>query len=447
MSTSTNTQDLIEFIRTTRFSDLPSDVVAATKENITDFFAVAIGGTGEEAVKIAGDYVTALGGSPQASIPVTGLRTNVRSAALLLGVMGHVLDFDDTHMPTILHGTTPVTSAALPVAQWQGLGGERLITAYAVGFEAAARTALAMDPSHYDTGWHVTGTAGAIGAAAATAQLLGLDVEQIRNALGIAATQAAGHREHFGTMTKSLGVGKAAANGVSAGLLASRGYDAATDPLEGRRGMFSVMSGHVDSQALGADLGSRWELRNSGLKPFPCGVVTHPAIDAVLSTMRQAKLDADNVEEVTITVHPLVFELTNKPATDGGLEAKFSITFTTAVAICHGALVPSDFTAQVAADPDIAAMRARIRVQPDDGYKQTEATAVIRTKDGQTHHHHVSVGLGMAGNPMTVGQRVEKAHLLIDPILGADACDQILDQMRDLEQSTTLEALIASTIS
>lgn len=447
MSTSTNTQDLIEFIRTTRFGDLPGDIVATTKENIADFLAVAIGGAHEDAVTIAGDYVTDLGGSPQATIPVTGLCTNVRSAALLLGVMGHVLDFDDTHMPTILHGTTPVTSAALPVAQWRGLGGDRLITAYAVGFEAAARTALAMDPSHYDTGWHVTGTAGAIGAAAATAQLLGLSAEQIRNALGIAATQAAGHREHFGTMTKSLGVGKAAANGVSAGLLAGRGYDAATDPLEGRRGMFSVMSGHVEPDLLSADLGTRWELRNSGLKPFPCGVVTHPAIDAVLTTVRRDKLGADDIDEVTITVHPLVFELTNKPAADGGLEAKFSISFTTAVAICHDALVPADFTAQVAAEPAVVAMRNRISVRQDDTYQQTEATVVIRTKDGQTHRHHVSVGLGMAGNPMTLGQRVEKAHLLVDPILGADACDRILDQVRDLEKSTSLDALIASTLS
>lgn len=443
---SVQTRALVEFVCSTAPTDLSADVVAESKRNILDFFGVAIGGAGERAAEIALAHTRDIGGSPQATLPVSGDRTSTTNAALLLGIMGHVLDFDDTHLPTILHGTTPVLSAALPVAEWLGRSGRELITAYAIGFEVAARTALALHPDHYDTGWHVTATAGAVGAAAAASSLLRLGPEQTAYALGMAATQAAGHREHFGSMSKSFGVGKAATNGALAALLASRGYDSAIDGLQGRRGMFAVMGGTVHPDALDKGLGNRWELFNSGLKPYPCGIVTHPAIDAALRMRNESHPDPSNVAKIQVRVHPLVLELTNKHSPRTGLEGKFSVAFTIAAALCRGQLMPSDFTPDVLDDPDVSRIRQLVELVADQALPESEAHAVLTSNDGQIITADINVATGMPGNPMSENALHAKFHGLVDRALGVEAADRLLGLIANLETAPSVDDVVRQAI-
>lgn len=229
------TRELAEFAAEFPVERIPPDVIHMSERCLLDYLGISLAAWDEPTVRITHEVTRALGGTGQASL-LNGELAPVTSAALVNGVASHVLDFDDTHDPTILHGTGPVMSAALALAELVAASGRSLIAAHSIGFDVAARVALAVHPEHYDQGFHVTGTAGTIGAAAAAGRLLGLDAGEMANALSAAAAQAAGLREMFGSMSKSLHAGKAAANGVLSALLAQRGWVSAAAGLEGARG-------------------------------------------------------------------------------------------------------------------------------------------------------------------------------------------------------------------
>lgn len=439
---SKETRELTEFISGTTYADLPPAVIGESKKNILDFLAVVIGAAHLPATEVILGYIRDAGGTPQATVPVSGERTNPVNVALALGVMGHVLDFDDTHLPTILHGTTPVMSSVLPLTEWLGRSGEELLSAYATGFEVAARVALAMHPAHYDAGWHVTATAGTLGAAAASAQLLKLGPDQTASALGLAATQAAGEREHFGTMAKAFGVAKAAANGTLAGQLAQRGFDAAPDSLQGRRGLFAVMAAHVQPDRLSAGLGQSWELEHSGLKPYPCGIVTHASVDAALRIRNQADLRPADIAGIHMRVHPLVLELTNKQSPRTGLESKFSVAFLVALAICRGRVDPFSIVDSSTGDSDIRQVAEVVQLEADQSLSEGEAYAAVHLTDGRTLREHIPIATGMPGNPMTDEQRLAKARALIEPILGPGACEALIAFVDGIETAESVGPLI-----
>src|SRR5919202_5874154 len=218
------------------YEDLPAEIVRQTKRSLLDFVGLVIGSQDEPAVQRALAAVQILGGNPQASVLGTAVRTSTHHAALVNGIASHVFDYDDTHLPTVIHPTGPPMAAALAVGEGKGASGRELIVAFAAGFEVECRVGMSVHPEHYDEGWHITGTAGTFGGAVAAGRLLGLSGQQMRWALGMAGTQAAGVREQFGSMAKSLHTGKAAANGILGALLASQDYDAAENIFEGRRG-------------------------------------------------------------------------------------------------------------------------------------------------------------------------------------------------------------------
>ena len=334
--TSPATRNLLHFAATTRYEDLPADVIRESKRCILDFLGVTIGAVDTEAPSIARAVAQETGGNAQARIIGYGDSTSVLHAALVNGILSHVFDFDDTHIPTILHPTGPLMASGFPVAEWKGSSGKDLIAAHAVGFEVEARASLALYPEHYDRGWHMTGTTGVLGAATSVSRLMGLDEAQLTNALGLAATQAAGHREQFGAMAKSFHSGKSSTNGVLAALMASRGYTAADDSLEGRRGMFYVMGDHAKVNELDDELGQRWEIFRNGFKPYSCGVVIHPGIDAVRLMGSKHGVKPEDVERIDLRVAPLVIELTGKMEPRTGLEGKFSVAFASAIALIEG---------------------------------------------------------------------------------------------------------------
>jgi 2-methylcitrate dehydratase PrpD len=407
---------------------------------------VAVGGADHEAAPVAVDLVRSLGGSPQATVLVHGVRTSVANAAFANGVSSHVLDFDDTHIPTILHPTGPIASAALAIAEWRGLSGAELVRAHVVALEAAARVSIALYPEHYDAGWHMSGTTGTVGAGIAAAVLCGASGSQLVHAFGIAATQAAGHREQFGSMSKSLHVGKAASNGVFAGMLAKRGFTSAPDSLQGRRGMLRVMSGSGDGTALSAGLGSDWEIDRVGIKPYACGVVAHPPIDAARRLRSEHGVAGDEVEAIELRVNPLVVELTGNPRPRTGLEGKFSVAFCAAVALLEGAAGPRQFTDETVRRADVVALRDRITPRADASLNHSQAEAVARLFDGREVRVRIEAASGTPESPLTDDELRAKFRDLTEPVLGPAQARILLDYADGIEGLESLEPLVTSAV-
>ena len=386
-----------------------------------------------------------LGGDPQARILGTRHRVRVTDAAFVNGISCHALDFDDTHVPTILHPTTPLYAAGTALAEWRGSRGIDLLAAHSSGYELAARVSNALYPDHYDAGWHMTGTTGALASATVVIRLLGLEGVTATHCLSPAATQAAGHREQFGTMTKPFHAGHAAQAGVWAGLLAAGGFTGAPDPLQGRRGMFAVMSSASTPRDLVDALGERWQIFDNGVKPYACGVVIHPAIDAVRDLAVRKGLTADRIDTIKLHVHPLVKELTGKTDPRTGLEGKFSVTFACAIALLDGRAGEAEFSDKAVHREDVRALMARIEVLPDPAVPHTQAGATALTRDGQTVDTRVDRARGTPGNRLTDDELREKFHGLADDVIGSERAKRLADAAFSLKDGGSVEGMLELT--
>jgi 2-methylcitrate dehydratase PrpD len=258
------TARLSEFAARTSFDSLPAEVVGLTRRCLLNYLGLVIGALDEPAVVRALALVRELGGTAQATVLGTSLHTSAPQAALVNGVAADVLDFDDPDLAARVPRTGPAMSAALAVGEWRGVSGRDLITAFAVGCELECRVGLAVHPAHHDAGWHVSGTVGTFGAAAAAARLLDLAPPQMSTALSLAGAQAAGLQAQFGFMARSYQVGKAAANGVLAAILAGQGFEASDRIFEGRHGFSEVYSNRQHLDRLTDALGQHWELDSIG---------------------------------------------------------------------------------------------------------------------------------------------------------------------------------------
>jgi 2-methylcitrate dehydratase PrpD len=443
--TSVETRTLLDFVRHTEAGDIPADVLHESTRCLLDHLGLAIAGAQEPAARIAREQCALLGGEPQALVLGTAHRLRVTDAALVNGIACHALDFDDTHVPTILHATTPLYAAGTALAELRGTRGIDLLAAHALGYELAARASNALYPEHYDAGWHMTGTTGALASAGVAIRLLGLEGVTATHCLSIAATQAAGHREQFGTMTKPFHAGRAAQAGVWAGLLAAGGFTGAPNPLQGRRGMFAVMSSANNPADLVEGLGQKWQIFDNGVKPYACGVVIHPAIDAVRDLAVRRGLSADRIDKITLRVHPLVPELTGKTDPRTGLEGKFSVTFACAIALLEGRASEAEFSDAAVARPDVRAVMSRIEVVPDSAVPHTQAGATAFTDDGQTVQTWVDHARGTPGNRLTDDELMEKFHGLADGVLGHDRAGKLADATFSLKEIGDVDAVLALT--
>ncbi len=436
------TRQLAEFVADATFEGLPPEVVRETKRAILNYLGVAIGASRHEAVRILMEAVQEEGGHPQATILGYPLKVSALQAAMVNGSASHVFDYDDTDMDTIIHPTGPVLSAALALAEWKGLTGKQLLASEAVGAEVEIRIGTAVAPTHYDIGWHITGTVGIFGAAAGAGWLLGLDAERLGHALGLAATQASGLREMLGSMAKSLHVGSAASHGLWSALLAEKGFTSSTQALEAKRGFASVLAGKYDLSKATDGLGQSYMLLRNGLKPYACGVVAHPTIDGVRRLRQKYGLKPDDVAEIETKVNPLVLELMGKEQPRTGLEGKFSVFFCAAIALIEGNAGQSQFTDAKVVRPDVIALRDRVRaaVTPGIGVEQAEVT--IRTNDGQKFTERVEAASGTPANPLSDDDLVAKFMDLVSPILPRNNAEQIMDLVWHLEEADDLSRLI-----
>jgi 2-methylcitrate dehydratase PrpD len=395
------TRTLARYLVTARFDDLPQPVRAEAARTLLNWVGSALGGSRHETMDIAVSALGPFSGPAQASVLGRGERMDILHAALMNGISSHVHDFDDTHLKTVIHPAGPVASAILALAEQRPVSGRDFMHALVLGVEAECRIGNAVYPAHYDRGWHITGSTGAFGAAAAAGRLLKLSEQQMVWALGLAAVQPVGLREMFGSMTKSFHPGRAAQNGLTAALLASRNFTSSEAGLEAKSGWTNVLSTERKLGEITDNLGRTYEISLNTYKPFACGIVIHPAIDACIQLRTEHKLTADQIDRIDLRVHPLVLELTGKKTPQTGLEGKFSVYFAAAVAIVRGAAGVAEFSDSLVKDPQIVALRDRVTATVDPAIKEEQVRAVITLKDGRRLEKYIEHAVGSIERPMS----------------------------------------------
>src|SRR5215831_8610509 len=299
------TSALAAWLVAQRLEDVPSDVRREALRALVNIVGCAIGGSGHPAVDIALRALGPFSGPATARILGRSERLDPLHASLMNGISSHVYDFDDTTPRNYSHPSSPVASALFAYASANPVSGREFVHAFILGFEAESRIGNAVYPAHYDAGWHITGTAGVFGAAVSIGRLTGVSTQQMIWAIGLAATQAAGLREMFGSMGKAFHPGRSAQNGYAAALLAREGFTAGERSLEGPRGFAAVQAARYDLSKITAALGVDFDLRANTYKPFPCGIVIHPTIDGCMQLHQEHRFDPEEVEAVSLRVAPL----------------------------------------------------------------------------------------------------------------------------------------------
>lgn len=407
-------------------TDIPEQVRKEGLRTFVNWLGCAIGGATHETVDIAIRALAPFSGAATSSLPGRSEKLDALHAALINGISSHVLDYDDTHLKTIIHPAGPVASALLALAETRPMSGYDFLTALIVGVEVECRIGNSVYPEHYDRGWHITGTTGVFGAAAAVGKAIGLDRTRMLWALGIAGTQASNLREMFGTMTKSFHPGRAAQNGLTAALLAEAGYDSSERVLEAPRGFACVLSEKQDWDEIIGDLGARWEAALNSYKPFACGIVIHPSIDACVQLHDAGKIRIEDIETVSITAHPLVLELTGKTEPATGLESKFSVFHAAAYALLHGDGGPNAFTDSAATDSAVVALRRRVKVKTTAECHSASVKVEVVLRDGTTVEQVVDRAVGSVDVPLTDEQLDRKFIGQAADVMGEEKAAEVL---------------------
>jgi 2-methylcitrate dehydratase PrpD len=428
------TDRLAGFFAETSYQAFPPGLIHESKRCIVDGIGVALGGADHPSVEILLRYCRTLGGKPEAQAWGHPDRLPVELAALINGHQGHVLDFDDTFLPpeTALHGTVPLLSPLLAVAEQRHLPGKAVLRAFVLGFEAEARLALALGRSHLLGGWHVTATVGPVGGAVGVGNLIGLDRIKMRNAIGIAITHSGGVTAMFGSMSKAYHCGKAAQAGVRAALLAEMGFDSAAEPLTHPQGYLNVASTDRAVERLTDRLGERYLILENGFKPYASGVVTHPLIDALVA-LRKEGVRADQIERLDVRVNPFVLQVTGQPEPQTGLEGKFSAYHCAAVALLDGTARKAQFSDARVNDPAAVALRRKVILIPDDSIRKDEGSVAVRLMDGSRRERHIPRASGTVENPLSDEALSEKFLDLAAPLIGPRS-RQVLDLVWSLDR-------------
>lgn len=452
-----STAALVRWLSQAARAPLPDSVLSECRRTLLNVLGVTIGAAHHPAVDALVRTAFRLQGAGTVPLPGREEALTPRWAAQAVGTAAHLEDFDDTHLATVIHpgGVTLAAlwsltaDSSLPEGASAGPSaarGRRQLAAAACGIEAQLRIGMAMTPQHYDAGWHITGTCGVIGAAVTAGLLLDAGTAELSAAIAAAASMTLGHREAFGTPVKPLHVGKAAANGLLAAQLAIEDFTASKQVLEAPRGYFGVLSGGVwDAAWLRGDTERpTWLLEENSYKPFPCGIVGHPAIEAALAVRGDLSVgNLQDVESVEVACNPLVPELMGKLEPATGLAAKFSTTYLVAVALLDGRVGIDQVSDARVQAPDVAALRRRVRLVPDEAVGRECATVVVTLADGSVRTSTVSDVIGSVDRPLDDRALDDKFRALSEPVIGAEHANQVIEAVRELGSSTELGDVIA----
>jgi 2-methylcitrate dehydratase PrpD len=407
--------------------------------SLFNVLAVAIGATRHPGVDAILRVAREAGGPGTAPIVGRSVRTDAHFAALANGFAGHVDDYDDTHLATVIHPAAAIAAVVLALVPTCAPSGAAAMRAFVLGCEVQLRVGVAISPEHYDDGWHITGTCGTIGAAVAAAALLGLDADAIARAIGIAASSTVGQREAFGTMAKAYHAGKAAANGIRAAQLSGRGFTAPSDALTAGFADALAHAHRIDSLAIGFAHG--FELAKNTYKPYPCGIVAHPAIDAAVALAPRVRRDA--IAAVAVYCNPLVPELMGNLTPADGLQARFSAVHGVTMGLHAGTVGLAQYEDAVVLDAAVRALRARVQLVPSSEVPRDAARVVVTHADGTSIEEAVAHARGSLERPLTDRELGAKATALVDPILpGRTAA--VEQAVADLCDAPSLDDLIAA---
>jgi 2-methylcitrate dehydratase PrpD len=437
---------LVDFVLDLETAALPPAVIEAASRSLTDWLGTAVRGAAEPLADAIAAVIAATGGEPQATVVGRRVRTSTPWACLANGAQSHALDFDDTHLASIVHGSAPVAPVVLALGEWRRLSGEAALAAFVAGFEVETRIGRIIGRKLADRGWHVTGLLGHFGAAAAAGKLLGLDRAKLAHALGIAGTQAAGLEQSFGTMSKPLHPGKAAMNGLLSALLAQQGFTGSTAMLDGAHGLPATFLGVTDMSRAVEDLGKRWEILNNSTKWYAACHLTHATIDAGRAVRARLGAVADAVESVSCRVNPLVLKVANQASPRTGLEAKFSIAYCAATALVRGEAGEAEFEGARVGDPAVARVMARVTPEADASIGVGAAQMTVRLADGRVVEERVAAARGTAENPLTRDELVQKFQRLARVVLPAERVDRLtaaLGRLADLPDVGEIPRLAA----
>jgi 2-methylcitrate dehydratase PrpD len=431
-------------------------VARAAGRSLLNVLGTSVSAATSDAVRALLAAADEAGGAGQVTVPGLARTLDPYWAALVTGTAAHLDDFDDTHLATVIHPAASALAAVLSLVPETAPSGAAFLGAFAAGCEAQLRIGCAISPAHYDRGWHITGTCGVFGAAVAACALLGLGAQATARALSLAATMTAGHREAFGTMTKPLHAGMAAANGVLAARLAAVGLAGAADPL-GPDGVLEVLADGADRGALGLGwpAAHRWELELNTIKTYPCGVVAHPAMDAaIIASARVAELAGRaEISGVTLRCNPLVPELMGLEQPDDGLRSRFSARHGVAVGLLYGRAGLAEFSDAIATAPEVARLRSLITLEVDPAVARDAAVLRVSLRpvpggEPAAEWPPVEVAVehtrGSAARPLTDDDLLGKVRALFGPVLGERAADRARDAIGALPGAVDTSALVAA---
>ncbi|MBI4246411.1 MAG: MmgE/PrpD family protein [Candidatus Rokubacteria bacterium] len=446
---------LAEFVLKTTLDDCPREALTQVRRAMLDTIGVTLAGAREPAARAVREVARAEGGAPLCTVIGTALRASPSWAALANGTAGHAHDFDDTSFTLMGHPSVPLLAAALACGEAEMVDGAAVALAYVVGFEVDAVLGAAVNPEHYQRGWHATSTIGTLGCAAAAARLLGLDAGRTRHALGLAASLASGLKENFGSMTKPFHAGHAAKNGVLAALLAREGLTASERALDGGQGYLAAFSGG-DAERLAWQLdglGRRWHLVETGIavKPYPACAQTHSAVEALIELRARHRLQPADVAEVEIGVHPLTPDILTYSAPTTGLERKFSMQFCAAAALAEGRLDLASFADDGVSNPDVQTLMARVRmtVDPERGQdveRRAWTRIRLRLADGRVLESPARGAAGHPDRPLSPEALRTKFLAGASTVLAPDEAEAVAEQIDHLEEIPDIRALTSRLV-
>lgn len=455
------TRYLAQFIYDSQIADLPVDVIALGKKSILDGLGLALSGGATHCGGLVRQHLAGLNlGTGAATVIGTNLKVAPRFAAFANGVAIHADDYDDTQLAVatdrvyglLTHPTAPALPAALAIGELMNASGGATMLAYHLAVETECKIAEAINPRHYQTGFHATGTCGTFAAAAASAKLLGLDVESTARALSIAGSQSAGLRENFGTMTKPFHAGRASESGVTAAQFASYGWTATDQILEAPRGFFSAAGGGYDTQSIAGRLGAPWTIATPGvsIKPHPSGSLTHPGMTEMLRLIKAHNIQAKNVVRVRVGTNQNMPNalIHHRPVNE--LQAKFSMEFCMAILLIEGRAGLGEFTDEVVMRPDVRAMIEKIDFVVDQdaeaaGYHKMTTLIDIELSDGSRLSGRADFGKGSPSNPMSYEEVANKFLENAEYAkFSASQATDVVAMVRDFEKLPSLTGLMAA---
>jgi 2-methylcitrate dehydratase PrpD len=438
------TESLARHIAATQWDEIPSQVRHQAKRSLVNFFAVTLAGCRSRPIETALRSLSEFSGGKQVALIGRAERIDALSAAFLNAAGANVDDFCDTHTATVIHPTAPVAGALFAHTGLRQVSGGDLLLALVLGNEVEARIGLAISPSHYNRGWHITSTCGVFGAATASGKLLRLDQRQMVWALGIAATQSAGLCECLGTPAKSVSVGNAARNGLWSALLAEKGFDGPAEPLGGVQGFYHVLNEDADLSHITEGWGDSWAIMATCYKPYPSGFVIHPVLDCVLDWRRDHP--TAEVARVVVRGNPLLSVRADRPNISTGREAQVSVQHAVAAALVKGQAGLDQFSDACVRDPEVMKQRSRVELVRDERFSSVAAAVEITTSDGQTFKLAQPAARGSDANPLSDADLEAKLRTAAAGWSPGYDVAPLIDAIWNVETSTDVSTLVSLTV-